>query len=125
MMQFSIAPWRVLSEENQKIVRQYAHIREKYSDYIISLAKNAAITGEPIARHMEYEFPGEGYEKTTDMFMLGDKYLVVPMLEKGAAKRAVRLPEGIWEEDGQEYAGGNEIELEYRPDTLHVFERKS
>lgn len=125
MMQFSIAPWRVLSEENQKIVRQYAHIREKYSDYIILLAKNAAITGEPIARHMEYEFPGEGYEKTTDMFMLGDKYLVVPMLEKGAAKRTVRLPEGIWEEDGQEYAGGNEIELEYGPDTLHVFERKS
>lgn len=123
MMQFSVAPWRMLSAENYKIVQEYAKLRERYSDYIISLAKNASETGEPIVRHMEYEFPGEGFEKTNDMFMLGDKYLVVPMLEKGKSERRIMLPKGSWILNGEKICGAEEITLEYDIKKLYIIER--
>lgn len=123
MMQFSVAPWRMLSAENYKIVQEYAKLRERYSDYIISLAKNASETGEPIVRHMEYEFTGEGFEKTNDMFMLGDKYLVVPMLEKGKSERRIMLPKGSWILNGEKICGAEEITLEYDIKKLYIIER--
>lgn len=122
MMQFSIAPWRVLSKQYLEIVQNYAALREKYSEYIINLAKNAAENHEPIVRHMAYEFPDQGYECVNDMFMLGDKYLVVPMLEKDKNEKTFKLPTGKWFINDQTIEGGKEIKLHYDLDTLYVFE---
>jgi len=124
MMQFSIAPWRVLSADNYKIVKDYAKIRETYAPYIIKLAKEAARGGGPIIRAMEYEFPRCGYERVMDMFMLGDRYLVIPMLQKNGKTRNVKLPEGKWRDtNGRFYDGGMEITLEYQLSTLYVLEK--
>ena len=41
---------------------------------------NSAKTGEPIIRHMEYAFPHQGFVDCKDQFMLGDRYLVAPVL---------------------------------------------
>lgn len=123
MMQFSIAPWRILSEESYKIVKEYSIFREKYSDYIISFAKYAAENGEPIVRHMAYEFPDDGFEETNDMFMLGDKYLVVPMLEKGKTEKCIRLPRGKWLVGGKTVEGGCNVNITYNIDTLAVLEK--
>lgn len=39
---------------------------------------------------MAYVFPDQGLEQVIDQFMLGDRLLVAPVLEKGAASRSVR-----------------------------------
>lgn len=112
MMQFSVAPWRVLSKENAKICHEAAMLHTKMGDVFLKLAKEASITGEPIVKPMALAFPDGGYETVKDQFMLGDKILVAPVVEKGARKRKVILPEGKWKEDnGQVVIGDRIIEI--------------
>lgn len=98
MMQFSVAPWRVLSKQNLDIVKQAVALRQKYVPYILQLAKQAATTGAPIVRSMEYEFPGQGFVDVKGQFMLGSKYLVAPVLAKDGQK-LIKLPKGTWKDD--------------------------
>lgn len=124
MMQFSVAPWRVLDQKNLEIVRRMAHLHEKTGEYILQLAKESSKTGEPIVRHMEYEFPNEGFAECKDQFMLGNKYLVAPVITK-ENKRIVKLPKGRWADDkGKSYKGGKEYEFEIPIDRLLYFEKK-
>ena len=110
MMQYSAAPWRVLDAEHAEICRAMGRLHTEFAGKILSLAKHAAETGEPVMRYLEYEFPGEGFEETKDCFLLGPDVLVAPVLCDGARERTVRLPSGRWESpDGTVYAGGHEI----------------
>ncbi|WP_062105843.1 glycoside hydrolase family 31 protein [Bacillus niameyensis] len=99
MMQFSAAPWRVLTEENNQYCLQAAQLHVQFGEEIIELAKHASKTGEPIIRHMEYVFPNQGLTKVKDQFMLGDDVLVAPVIQKGIRERVVQFPAGIWEGD--------------------------
>ena len=111
MMQFSVGPWRVLDEKNLAICREAALLHAKMGDYIFELAAKAAKDGEPIVRHMEYEFPQQGFESCNDQYMFGDKYLVAPMVDKGEA-REVKLPKGNWVDDlGKKYKGGQTVNM--------------
>lgn len=106
MMQFSVAPWRILSKENLETCIKYARWHEQLGDYILSMAREASITGEPIVRHMEYAFPNQGFEECKDQYMLGDKYLVAPIMSSDNT-RTVKLPKGRWKDDmGKLYEGG-------------------
>lgn len=123
MMQFSVAPWRILSEENLKIVRDIALLHQNMGDYILACAKESAITGEPIVRHMEYSFPEEGFAGCTDQYMLGDKYLVAPVITSNNT-RTVKLPKGKWRDDtGKVYKGGKTYVLEIPLHRLLFFEK--
>jgi alpha-glucosidase (family GH31 glycosyl hydrolase) len=122
MMQFSVAPWRVLSKQNLTAVKKAVDVRAKYTPYIMQLVKRAALTGEPIARSMEYEFPDQGFTNVQGQFMLGSKYLVAPMVENGHTK-TVYLPKGTWRSDqGKTLKGPAKIETEIAVDRLPVFE---
>lgn len=126
MMQFSAAPWKVLNDKNQKIVRKAALLHEKMSGYIVECARSAAKTGEPIMRHMEYQYPEHGYELINDQFMLGDKILVAPILNKDQKSRIVTLPEGTWLDDmGNLWNGGGRIEVEVSLERLPYFRKYS
>ncbi len=96
MMQVSAAPWRVLSAKNWELVKKAIMLHKKFGKYIYSLAKESAKTGEPIFRCMEYQFPNEGFEQVCDQYMLGDEYMVAPVLKKGAVSRSVKFPDGKW-----------------------------
>ena len=112
MMQFSAAPWRMLKGEAFEAVKAAAWTRMKFADYILSVAKASAKSGEPMLRAMEYEFPGEGAEKLTDQFMLGSKLLVAPQVVKGAKTRTVFIPSGTWTaDDGSEVTGPKTVEV--------------
>ncbi|MBR2952121.1 MAG: glycoside hydrolase, partial [Clostridia bacterium] len=64
-------------------------------------------SGEPVLRHMEYEFPHCGYEKIADQFMLGSDILVCPVITKGTREKDVIFPEGKWQDDeGNVYEKG-------------------
>jgi alpha-glucosidase (family GH31 glycosyl hydrolase) len=124
MMQFSVAPWRVLSEENQKICLKMANLHVKMGDEILALAKNAAITGKPIVQPMAMAFPESGYENIKDQFMLGDDILVAPLVEQGARSRKLILPEGRWvSEEGETFKGGKTFVIDVPLDRLAYFKR--
>ena len=124
MMQFSAAPWRVLDEEHAALCKQAALLRRKYGGRILQLAWHAAQTGDPIARCMEYAFPHQGLERVLDQFMLGEDYLVAPVLTRGSRERSVMLPRGRWKYmDGMLYEGGVTVRVHAELDELPIFER--
>ncbi len=123
MMQFSVAPWRILSEDNLRIVRDMAQLHTRFAPYIMEYAHRAARTGEPVVRCMEYQFPHQGLAQCNDQFMLGDKYLVAPMVSEGT-ERTVQLPKGIWrDEQGKRYRGGNSYKINVPLSRLPYFEK--
>lgn len=122
MMQFSVAPWRILSKENQQICLQMAHLHLQMGDYILQLAREASQTGEPIVKPMALAFPDDGYETINDQFVLGDNIIVAPVVEKGVRSREVILPKGNWTaDDGQVYTGGKTIQIRVPLDRLPYF----
>jgi alpha-glucosidase len=124
MMQFSVAPWRVLDSVHLNAVKASVTLRLKFTPLIMQLAHVAAKNGEPIMKSMEYAFPGEGFETVVDQFMLGEKVLVAPMLEKGREFRTVKLPDGKWKDpDGTTLMGGKTYQLNVALDQLLYFEK--
>lgn len=112
MMQFSVAPWRVLDEKHHNAVKKTVELRQKFVPEIMKLAENAAKTGEPIVRNMEYQFPNQGFAAVLDQFMLGDKILVAPMVTKGT-QRTIKFPKGTWiDENSKKYKGGKTVKFE-------------
>jgi alpha-glucosidase (family GH31 glycosyl hydrolase) len=99
MMQFSVAPWRVLSQENMALCRDMAFLHKRMGAEILALARASARSGEPMVRALEYGYPHQGYAGIKDQFLLGESILVAPVLEKGARSREVVFPEGIWQGD--------------------------
>lgn len=97
MMQFSVSPWRVLDAVNLGYCIDAAKLHCEFGAEILELAKHSAKTGEPIIRHMEYVFPGCGYEKIDDQFMLGDDVLVAPVVTPKTYVRKVVFPAGTWQ----------------------------
>ena len=125
MMQFSWAPWRVLDKKHAELCKEAADLHKKFSPYIIKLVKESATSGEPIVRHMEYEFPKQGFARTLDQFMLGSEILVAPVLEKGATKREVKLPNGKWSYLGKtDYQGGQTVTVDAPLEILPYFYKK-
>ncbi len=124
MMQFSVAPWRVLDAVHFEAVKMAVQIREKHKEYILELAVNASKTGEPIVKPLEFSYPGKGYANVTDQFLLGDKILVAPVLKKGALTRKVVIPEGKWKGfDGKIITGPKTIEVNVQLADLPYFEK--
>jgi len=91
--------------------------------YIETLLENAAKTGEPIARSIAYEF-GERAD-IVDEFLLGDRYLVAPILTENTRARRVYLPTGEWKyvPTGEVFVGGKEYEFDAPLNVLPYFEK--
>ena len=124
MMQFSWAPWRMLDQRHAELCLAAARLHKKFAPYIVEQVKTSAASGEPIVRHMEYEYPHKGYDRLLDQFMLGDEILVAPVLEKGQVVRTVVLPEGKWLYLGEtEYTGGQAVTVDAPLNILPYFIR--
>ena len=115
MMQFSAAPWRVLTKEECELCRSFAELHVQFGPYIMEQVHHASATGEPIMRSMEYEFPGCGYEQVNQQFMLGPRYLIAPVVNEDDSK-TVYLPAGTWRDDqGETIEGPKVLELSNIP----------
>ena len=123
MMQFSLAPWRVLDKEHYAAVLKAVGIRDKMMPLLDRLYGEAASNGEPIVAPLEFWFPHQGLEKVNDEFMLGGNLLVAPVIGPGC-ERSVVLPEGSWlADDGTAYSGGT-YTIEVPIDRLPYFEKQ-
>ena len=107
MMQFSYAPWR-LDEASLRIVKEYAELHRQLGDYIFALARKAQADGTPIVRPLFFRNPeDEATYAIRDQFLLGERFLVAPVLKKGARARDVYLSAGLWKDfwSGRLYEG--------------------
>ena len=124
MMQYSLSPWKALDADYQAIAKEAAKIHSDYAEVIIEEVKKAGQTGEPVVRLMEYNYPHCGYEKINDQFMLGDKFIIAPVVKQGAVTKGVVLPCGKWKDlNGVEYEGGNTVTVDAPISVLPVFEK--
>ena len=124
MMQFSYAPWN-LDENAVEICRKYAQLHEDLGSYIYQLALQNGETGDPIARPLFYDHPDdEQAYLISDQFMVGERFLVAPVLKEGAVERDIYLPEGLWKDywSSKVYKGKKRLENFPAPiDVLSTF----
>ena len=114
----------MLPDEYAKICIKAGELHLEFADEIFALVKNASVSGEPVIRYMEYEFPGQGMAAVNDQFMLGSRVLVAPVTVKGMTKRDVVLPAGKWKYcDGTVYDGGCTVKVDAPVNVLPYFER--
>ncbi len=113
IIQYSMLPNRVLDEPYLSSCMDMVRLREKMGPEILRLAHRASQTGEPMMCHMAYVFPSEHMETVRDQYMLGNEYLVAPVLGQGQTRRVVRFPPGRWRgDDGRTVQGPCEKEID-------------
>ncbi|MFE5589217.1 glycoside hydrolase family 31 protein [Streptomyces sp. NPDC056549] len=122
MMQFSVAPTRVLDEIHLAAVREALAVRAALLPLILSLVEEAATTGEPVVRPMAYH--ASGLDDVTDQFFLGPDLVVAPVTTRGATDRTVALPAGLWRgDDGTVVAGPTTLSVRCDLERIPRFER--
>lgn len=100
-----IAPWRITDRKLLEGAKAAMAFRAGLADYMAELVSASARSGEPIVRHMEYQFPNSGFVDCDDQFMLGPHYMFAPPFP-GSAKRMVRIPKGTWSDgNGRVFRG--------------------
>jgi alpha-glucosidase len=117
-------PWsfgaRALALSRIILRRRYALLPLLYR-----LAHEAHETGLPIVRpvFMHYDVP---HGVAGDQFLLGDRVLVAPVLEKGARRREVWLPDGRWTHwlTGQVRDGGQPVAVDAPLGLTPIFVRE-
>lgn len=113
----SLFPTGTCRKEMEKAVG----LRMEMNGYMEELLQEAGTTGEPLMRHMEYQFPGQGFWDCTDQYMLGSRYLVAPVLDD-TGRRTVRLPRGTWiSADGTRYKGPRVINVDVSDGSIPLF----
>jgi len=123
MMQFSVAPWRILDKQHLNALVKSVSIRMKFTHYIMELARKSAENGDPILSNLEFYFPNQKLEMVVDEFMLGESLLVAPMVKSGNTRNVI-LPKGKWiADDGKVFEGGKTYSINVPLDRLPYFER--
>ncbi|MBV1883016.1 MAG: hypothetical protein KUG82_15360 [Pseudomonadales bacterium] len=107
-------PWS-FDVETLQIFKSVLALRKKALPYMNTLSDIAADSGLPLLRPMWLEFPNdERFRDEAKQFMLGDKVLVAPVLDKGKRTKSVTLPEGCWQYMATQeiYEGGTTVVVE-------------
>ena len=66
-------------------------------DYRRGLMQEAATRGYPLVRHPMLHYPDDATcALLSDQFMLGDAFMVAPVVVPGAMERRLYLPRGVW-----------------------------
>ncbi|MDR3694479.1 glycoside hydrolase family 31 protein [Mucilaginibacter sp.] len=123
MMQFSVAPWRILDSVHLKAVKKAVDIRMTYTPYIMKTVRQSAFSGEPVIRNLAYQFPGQGLDTVRDQFMLGDALMIAPVVNKGNSRKII-FPAGKWKDsNGKVFEGPATKNIEVALDQIPVFEK--
>lgn len=96
-IQFSLAPWDY-GQEAHLICLDYAKFRRVFVAEILELARLAAATGEPIVRPVWWLGGDDDAFGVADEYLLGNNWLVAPVVTPGAVQRDVYLPAGRWQD---------------------------
>lgn len=104
-------PW-LFDEQTVGIYRKYVKLRYQFLPYLYDLFYQGEQTGLPVMRPLvlHYEDDPETHNLNGE-FLVGENLLVAPVLEQGAVKKMVYLPEGDWYDywTGEKMSGGQYI----------------
>lgn len=118
-------PW-VHGEPYESINRRTIALRYHLLPYIYTAFWQCSESGLPMLRPLFLVWPDdEQAERIEDQFMFGDALLAAPVLERGASRRTLYLPAGVWYDwwTGARYDGGCTITVDAPLDTLPLFAR--
>ena len=105
VMNIAFAPWNITDPAVAASCKAIVNDRTRLGAYYEQLVSESKRTAEPVLRHLEYEFPRNGFTDCDDQFMLGSRFLIAPLLD-GKNSRMVRFPRGIWvDASGKRYRG--------------------
>jgi myogenesis-regulating glycosidase len=125
-MQFSLAPWDY-GEVCADLCRRYAELHLEFAPLLLRLAAEAARTGDPIIRPVFWQAAhAEAALLCDDEYLVGDDWLVAPVVNPGQSARDIYLPPGQWRDywTGQVFAGGVVLMHFAAPlETLPLFQR--
>ena len=122
MMQFSVAPWRILDSVHLQAVKNAVAIRQHYLPQIINVIKQSVITGEPVLRPLEYNFPHQGYIRIKDQFMQGENLMVAPVVTSSDIREVI-FPKGKWKYKNEIISGPVTKIFKVELDEILVFEK--
>lgn len=116
------APWRISDQKLFDEFMRSLELRKRVGKHLQEVVAEGAKTAEPLVRHLEYLFPRHGFADCTDQYMLGDKFLVVPVGTE--SQRLVRLPRGVWTDaKGKRYVGPVVVTLNTTNGQVICFEK--
>lgn len=122
-------PWNIAERTGDERVlalsRRFVRLREGLVPYLERSARETIATDRPLMRPLFFDHPGDPRVWTAPTeWMLGDDLLVVPVMEEGATRVPVYLPEGAWRDawTGAPVDGGD-IEVDAPLDRIPVFVR--
>lgn len=122
LMPVAIVPYAVWSLPQREAVDELLALRKEIGPYVLSLAKESMTTAEPIIRHLEYQFPRNGFTNCNDQYMIGNRYLVAPVISDND-NRMVRLPKGKWtDREGRKIKGPRVIDFNVAEGRIAIFE---
>ncbi len=119
-------PWR-FGKEVVDISRKYIELRYRFLPYIYDLFYQGETTGLPVMRPLVLEYPNDPKVRNLNSeFMVGSRMLVAPVLEQGATKRMVYLPQGVWYDywTGERVEGNQYIIREAPIDVCPIYVRE-
>ncbi len=92
------ANWRWNSDEETRAhFARWSRFHQQHVAHWKGLAVEAAESGAPILRPMAFAYPGDArLVGLRDQYMIGDDYLVAPVVTASTARRTVVFPEGVW-----------------------------
>lgn len=89
-------PWQ-FDEETIEIYKKYLNLRYELLPYYYDLCKQEEETGLPIMRPLILHYEkDENVKNLNGQFMMGESMIVAPVVEQGATRKMVYLPEGEW-----------------------------
>lgn len=119
-------PWS-FGQPYEVINRMTIELRYRLMPYLYSVVAQAAEYGWPVIRPIFMAEPHNPEVRSLDdSYLLGDGILVAPVLEQGAVRRSVYLPDGsdwydFW--TNERFTGGQEIEVTAPLERLPLFVR--
>lgn len=127
-MQFSLAPWD-FGEQATQLCRRYTVLHQEFASFIIELLGDTIHSGDPVVRPMFWAEPSPPLRTDVfaidDQFMLGDRFVVAPIVAQGLRQRDIFLPSGRWKDYWADTIHDGPITVENYPvplDKLPIFE---
>jgi alpha-glucosidase (family GH31 glycosyl hydrolase) len=97
-MQFSLAPWEY-GEESAELCRRYADLHMEFAHIILKIAQTSTQNGLPIIRPVFWLAPDDEHALVcADEFLLGDEFLVAPVVTPKTFERDIYFPHGKWQD---------------------------
>lgn len=104
-------PW-TFDEETLDIYRKFLRLRYALLPYLYDLFRQEEESGLPLMRPMVLQYEKDPETRNMNgQFMVGESLLAAPVVEQGATRKMVYLPEGGWYDywSGEKLEGGRYV----------------